>query len=90
MTIGVNIRVGDYEPAFASRAFVFVEHRRMLEPVRPKTVVVNNTTIINQTVNITNVKVVNRTVINEGPRPEEIERESGRKVQAVPVHQFRH
>ena len=90
VTIGVNIRVGDYEPAFASRAFVFVEHRRMLEPVRPKTVVVNNTTIINQTVNITNVKVVNRTVINEGPRPEEIERESGRKVQAVPVHQFRH
>jgi len=89
VTIGVNIRVGDYEPAFASRAFVFVEHRRMLEPVRPKTVVVNNTTIINETVNITNVKVVNKTVINEGPRLDVIERESGRKVQAVPVHEFR-
>lgn len=90
VTIGVNIGRVDYEPAFASRAFVFVEHRRMLEPVRPKTVVVNNTTIINQTVNITNVKVVNRTVINEGPRPEVIERESGRKVQAVPAREFRH
>jgi len=53
-------------------------------------VIVNNTTIINQTVNITNVRVVNKTVINEGPRPEVIERESGRRVQAIPVHEFRH
>ena len=89
VTFGVNIGVADYEPAFASRAFVFVEHRRMLEPVRPKTVIVNNTTIINKTVNITHVKVVNKTVINEGPRPEVIERASGRKVQSVPVREFR-
>lgn len=87
--IGVSVGVEVYEPAFASRAFVFVEHRRMLEPVRPKTVIVNNTTIINKTVNITKVTVVNKTVINEGPRPEVIERASGRKVQAVPVHEFR-
>ena len=90
VTIGVSIGAVNYEPAFASRAFVFVEHRRMLEPVRPKTVIVNNTTIINKTVNITNVKVVNKTVINEGPRPEVIERASGRKVLTVPVHEFRH
>jgi hypothetical protein len=90
VAIGVSVGAVNYEPAFASRAFVFVEHRRMLEPVRPRTVIVNNTTIINQTVNITNVRVVNKTVINEGPRPEVIERESGRKVQAVPVHEFRH
>jgi hypothetical protein len=89
VTIGVNIGAVNYEPAFASRAFVFVEHRRMLEPVRPRTVIVNNTTIINQTVNITNVKVVNKTVINEGPRPDVIERASGRRVQAVPAHEFR-
>src|SRR6185436_3754691 len=88
VTIGVSVGAVNYEPAFASRAFVFVEHRRMLEPVRPKTVVVNNTTIINQTVNITNVKVVNKTVINEGPRPEVIERESGRKVQSVAAREF--
>lgn len=89
LTIGVSIGRVDYEPAFASRAFVFVEHRRMLEPVRPKTVIVNNTTIINKTVNITNVKVVNKTVINEGPRPEVIERASGRKVNSVAAHEFR-
>lgn len=89
VSVGVNTHVVDYEPAFAARAFVFVEQRRMLEPVRPKTVVVNNTTVINKTVDITNVKVVNKTVINEGPRPEAIERASGRRVQAIPVHEFR-
>ena len=87
--IGVSIGAEVHESAYASRAFVFVEHRRMLEPVRPTTVIVNNTTIINQTVNITKVTVVNKTVINEGPRVEVIERESGRKIQAVPVREFR-
>lgn len=70
------------------RAYVFVEERRFLEPVRPTTVV-NNTTIINKTVNITNIKVVNNTVINEGPRTQVIEQASGRKVQAVPVRELR-
>src|ERR1051326_5261647 len=40
------------------RAFVFIEEKRFLEPVRPASVVVNNTTIINKTVNITNIKIV--------------------------------
>src|ERR1051325_4690777 len=73
----------------APRAFVFVEPKRFLEPVRPTTVVVNNTTIINKTVNITNIKVVNNTVINEGPRTQIIEQASGHKVQAVPVRELR-
>jgi hypothetical protein len=77
------------DTAVAPRGFVFVSEQRLLEPVRPTTVVVNNTTIINQTVNITKVQVVNQTVINEGPRPEVIERKSGRKVEAVPVRELR-
>jgi hypothetical protein len=89
VSIGVNFNTVDYEPAFASRAFVFVEHRRMLEPVHPRTAIVNNTTIINNTVNITKVKVMNKTVINAGPRPEVIERESGRRLTAVPVNEIR-
>lgn len=84
-----RIGVVVHEPAFESRAFVFVEHRRMLEPVRPRTVIVNNTTIINTTVNITRVTVVNNTRIHEGPRAEVIERENGRKIQATPVHEVR-
>ena len=74
----------------APRAFIFVEERRFLEPIRPTTVVVNNTTIINNTVNITNIKVVNNTVINEGPRTTVIEQVTAQKVQAVPVRELRH
>jgi hypothetical protein len=75
--------------AIPSRAFVVVEERRFLQPVRPSTVVVNSTTVINRFVNITNIRVVNKTVINEGPRPELIERASDQKVQVVPVREFR-
>ena len=80
-----------YNAAHVSpRAYVFVEHRHFLEPVRPATVVVNNTTIINKTVQITNTKIVNNTVINEGPASGAIAKASGKQVQAVPVHQLRH
>jgi hypothetical protein len=78
-----------HETAIAPRGFVFVSEHRLLEPVRPTTVIVNNTTVINQSVNITKIQVVNKTVINEGPRPEIIERKSGRKVEAVPVRELR-
>jgi hypothetical protein len=74
----------------APHAFVFVEPRHFLQPVRPSTVVVNNTTIINKTVNITNIKVSNKTVINEGPRTTIIEQASGQKVRPVAVHELRH
>ena len=81
--VAVNVQL------IAPQAYVFVEERRFMEPVRPTTVVVNNTTIIKQTVNITNIKVVNNTVINEGPRTTIIEQASGQKVQAVPVRDLR-
>ncbi|MDB6121113.1 MAG: hypothetical protein JWQ71_106, partial [Pedosphaera sp.] len=74
----------------APRSYVFVKERQFLEPVRPTTVIVNNTTIINKTVNITNIKVVNNTVINEGPRTTIIEKASGKKVHAVPARDLRH
>src|SRR5215831_10233959 len=76
-------------PSVPTRDCVFVEEKRFLEPVQPRTVLVNNTTIVNKTVNITNVKVVNNIVINEGPRTQVIEQASGRKVQAIPVHELR-
>ena len=71
------------------RGLVFVEDRRFLEPVRPSTVVVNNTTIINQTVNITSIKVVNNTIINEGPRVAVMEKAGGRTIEAVPARDLR-
>src|SRR6185369_6233978 len=75
--------------AIPPRAFVFVEPRSFLRPVRPTTVVVNNTTIIKKTVNITNIKVVNNTVINEGPRTQVIEQASGEKVRVVRARELR-
>lgn len=84
--VGVSINI-----TIAPATFVFVEERRMHEPVRPTTVIINNTTIINRTVNITRTKIVNRNVvINEGPRPEVVERESGRKFERMPVAEVRH
>lgn len=74
----------------APAAFCFVEERRMHEPVRPTTVIVNNTTIINKTVNITKTKVVNKVVINEGPRSDEVERATGQRFQTVSATDLRH
>src|SRR5436190_2786974 len=82
-SVEVNVAV------ISPRAYVFVEPRHFLQPVRPSTVVVNNTTIINKTVNITNIKVVNKNVINEGPRTTIIEQASGQRVQPVAVRELR-
>jgi hypothetical protein len=87
--IGARGIVEVQQTAFAPHAFVFVSEPRLLEPVRPATVIVNNTTVINQTVNITSVQVVNKTVINDGPRPDLIERRSGRKIETVAVRELR-
>jgi hypothetical protein len=57
-------------------AYVFVEDRQFLEPVRHQTVVVNTT-------------VINRAVIDERPSTAAIERASGRKVQATPARDLR-
>jgi hypothetical protein len=82
---GVSVNV-----TIAPAAFCFVDERRMHDPVRPTTVIVNNTTIINKTVNITKTRVVNKVVINEGPRSDEVERVTGRKLQAVSAAELRH
>ena len=82
-------RFEDRERHDNKRGLVLVEDRRFLEPVRPTTVIVNNTTIINQTVNITSINVVNNRVINEGPRLANVERATGRKVEAVPAPELR-
>jgi hypothetical protein len=61
----------------ASRGYVTVEERRFLEPVSPKTVIVDKIAF-------------NKTVINKkGPDAAVIEKASGRKIQAVPVRELR-
>lgn len=70
-------------------SFCFVERRRMLEPQRPQTVIVNNITIVQKTVNITKITVVNKTVINEGPSADVVARAAGREIYVVPAHALR-
>jgi hypothetical protein len=69
--------------------FVFVEEKKMLEPQRHQNVIVNNTTIINNTINITKITVVNQTVINEGPRPESVAQATGHPVNTVAAKSLR-
>jgi hypothetical protein len=79
-----------HETVVAPR-FVFVQESHMLEPVHPKTVIVNNQTVVNKTVNITRIQVVNNnTVINQGPRTEIIEHASGKTVTPTPIQDLRH
>ena len=59
------------------KAYVFVEERHFMEPVRRSTVVVVNTTIIN------------KTIIHEAPVTATIEKVTGQKVQAVKVQEVR-
>jgi hypothetical protein len=61
----------------ASRGYVTVEERRFLEPVSPKTVIVDKIAI-------------NKTVINKkGPATAVIEKASGQKIETVPVRDLR-
>lgn len=68
--------------------FVFVEHRRFCDRISPSVVVVDEK-IVHKTVNVTKIKVVNKTVINEGPAREEIEKRSGVKVREAKVSELR-
>lgn len=68
--------------------FVFVEHRHFCEPIHRRGVIVNNTTLINQTVNITKIRRFNHAIINDGPNVEVIQRATGRRVHTTPVNEI--
>lgn len=76
--------------------FFFVQAGRFHEPVRPSTVIVNNTTIINQTTVVNNMRQETRTVgdagprkvmINEGPGRAEMDKATGNKVRTATIQQ---
>jgi hypothetical protein len=82
--------VGFNESRISPRAFVFIKQDRFLEPIRPASVEMNNTTILKKTTTIANTRIVNNTVINGGPAQAAIETASGRKLKEVPVGELRH
>lgn len=77
----------------APAAYVFVEGRRFPDYHRSSTLIVNNTTIINNTREIRDVRRENRNfggesrnvVINDGLSVKDVEKATGRKVEAVSV-----
>lgn len=75
--------------------FIFVEAHRFRERIRPTTVVVNDTSVINKTTVISNVRREERNidgrqqrvVVNEGPGLELVQNAAGQKLHAVPVQE---
>jgi len=81
----------------AAPQFVFVQTHSFTEPLRPSAVVVNNTTIFNETTVINNIRDETRTVVgtapqkvavNEGPGTEMVQKATGKPVKAVPVREM--
>ncbi|HUI08264.1 MAG TPA: DUF6600 domain-containing protein [Verrucomicrobiae bacterium] len=73
------------EPPVADRLFVFVDINHFSEPVHRRTVIINNTTIFNKTVNVTRFSRANHVVVNNGPDFKAIERVSSRKLTVAPA-----
>ena len=78
------------------RSFVFVEVGRFHEPVRPSTLIVNNTTIIHKTTELGSPKRETRNlggagpqkvVINEGPGLNAIAKATGKKLQPISIRE---
>jgi hypothetical protein len=79
------------QPSF----FVFVESRHFHDRIRPDNVIENNTTIINNTTEIKNIRRESRqfdgksqtVIINEGPRVDDVEKATGQKFATVSVRE---
>jgi hypothetical protein len=78
-----------HEVHASDRNFVFVHENHFDQRVRPSTVVVNNTTIIHETKNITSITIVNNHVHNGGPRVDVVAKAMGHQVRPVPAVQLR-
>jgi hypothetical protein len=80
----------------APQAFVFVEARHFHNPVRPSTVIVNNSAVIGKTTVSHNIKRETRAfadvgskkvVVNDGPGLAVVENATGKKIRQVPVRE---
>ena len=88
--------LGPHRVVVAPSLFVFVESHRFHEPIRPRTLIVNNTTVINRTTVINNMRSETRTfaeggprkvMVNEGPGAAAFERASNRKFTQVSINE---
>lgn len=79
----------------APAAFAFVAEGHFHDPVRPTTIIVNNTTIINQTTVQNNFRHETRVIdggsrrvaLSDGPSLETVQKATGKTISAVPVQE---
>ena len=86
----VGVEVNEYYTrSIPASQFYFVREREMIEPHIHRHVVDRrqNVTIINTTTNITNITVVNNTVVNRSLPVEQVERATGRRIQRARIRQ---
>jgi hypothetical protein len=74
--------------------FVFVKTAHFERPIHPSTVIVNNSTLISQSMTLDTIRHERRSlgatgsqevVVNNGPAVATIQKASGRKIKAVPI-----
>jgi hypothetical protein len=70
-------------------AFVFVGERHFGEHIDRRSVIVNNTTIINRTTVNTRITKVNNRVVNEGPRVQDLQKINHVRIQTANVATLR-
>ena len=86
----VGVEVNEYYTrSIPASQFYFVREREIIEPHIQRHMVDRrqNVTIINITTNITNITVVNNTVVNRSLPVEQVERATGRRVQRAQIRQ---
>ena len=69
--------------------FVFVGEHHFGEHVRARNVIINNTTIINETRINTRIRKVNNRVVTEGPRVQDLQRVNHERIQTSTVQAMR-
>lgn len=87
--VGIGFRIGpvQFDTFIGPDQYTFVQDRDFVQPglvqrVLPQT---RNITVVNVTKNITNINVENNRVVNKSIPVQEVERVTGRRVQAVKV-----
>lgn len=87
-TIGMSFGSINVDPSFyvfvPSRSFVNDRVRTVIVPRNQTTVIINKTKIVNN-----NITIVNNVVVNNGPDVRVVERQSGRRIERVPIERVR-
>ena len=87
-SVGMSFGAVSVDPSFyvfvPSRSFVSPQVRTVIVPRTETNVIINRTKIVNN-----NITIQNNVVVNRGPDIRVVERESGRRIEQVPIERVR-